>query len=121
MIESIRIKVEGLPEEIQRIADALEVFFPGALSWLEEVKTSEGNFLTVSGVGMPWFAHAQGQHDGASFNSQDQKPLAELNYLSPSTACVCGHDLEGFRRRGCADLRCARFLHTERSVQNGPG
>lgn len=110
MIENIRVIVEGLPEEVQRMADALEASFPGALSWHDQGETSGSNFISVSGVGMPWFARAQGQHDGAFSNSQDRKPLAEL---------VCGHDFEGAHEHRCANRARAHAPYGRPTMQNG--
>ena len=48
MIHSIRIRVEGPLEEVQWVADALEVAFPSALRWHDSAKPTKSNAVSVS-------------------------------------------------------------------------
>jgi len=47
------IKLEGYPEEVQRVADALEKSFPGMLVWVLSDDTTDGIRIAVEGFELP--------------------------------------------------------------------
>lgn len=48
---AISIKIRGLPEHVQRIADALEIALPGTMEWDSYAQSKASSFVELSGTG----------------------------------------------------------------------
>ncbi len=46
----LSIKLEGFPEKIQRIADAIEDAFPGLIAWTPSDEVAETATIRIEGV-----------------------------------------------------------------------
>lgn len=51
MISCMSIVLSGLPEQVQRVADAVDVAFPGSVDWVD-FATLCGDEVIVEGIGL---------------------------------------------------------------------
>ena len=53
MASGMRVVLEGLPERVQEIADALDCAFPGLLTWLQWAEPDRDHRIHLEGVKSP--------------------------------------------------------------------
>ena len=63
VISGVRILLEGLPEQVQRVADALDEALPGRVVWSEVALPGLGNIVGLEGIGVPFEAIDQSGAD----------------------------------------------------------
>lgn len=51
MIDGLRITVQGSPEEIQRLCDAMDLAFPSKLIWADEAEHVAAGVVRLEGWG----------------------------------------------------------------------
>ena len=47
---AVSVKIRGLPEHVQRIADALEIVLPGAMEWHSCAQVKANHLVEVNGT-----------------------------------------------------------------------
>ncbi len=52
-MSELSIQLEGFPEKVQRIADALEEAFPGMVVWVQSEGVPDGNAVKIEGYEAP--------------------------------------------------------------------
>lgn len=53
-MSELSIKLEGFPEKVQRIADALEEVFPGMVAWVQSADDdADGITIKIEGYEVP--------------------------------------------------------------------
>ena len=51
---NVRVRIQGLPEDVQWIADALETAIPGAMDWQSFAQTQCDCLIEISGIGQKY-------------------------------------------------------------------
>lgn len=49
-MSNLAIKIEGLPERVQGMADAIEAAFPGRMVWVQSTETSRRDTIKIEGI-----------------------------------------------------------------------
>jgi hypothetical protein len=52
-MSDLSIRIEGLPETVQRIADALDEAFPGQIAWTQTADYGKEITIAIEGFEMP--------------------------------------------------------------------
>ena len=53
MISGVSIILVGLPEKVQRVADALDQVLPGGVVWRDIAEAGDNDVITLTGVSVP--------------------------------------------------------------------
>lgn len=49
-MSNLTIKIEGLPERVQRLADAIEQALPGKMIWVQSAETTRHDTIKIEGI-----------------------------------------------------------------------
>ena len=61
-MSGVSIKLEGFPEDIQRIADVLEEAFPGMMTWVLSEDFADNGTIRIEGYEIPAWADTINAH-----------------------------------------------------------